>query len=69
MEENNILICSEDDEKKLYKGYIEYTQTQKKVFCDIVNYIKMCLDKLSQEVLWKQYKSNSKNKITKISFK
>lgn len=41
-------ICSEDDEKKLYKGYIEYTQTQKKVFLHIVNYIKMCLDKLSQ---------------------
>lgn len=41
-------ICSGESEKRLYKGYIEYTQMQKRAFLLIVNYMKMCLDTLSQ---------------------
>ena len=41
-------ICSDEDEKRLYKGYIEHVQKQKKDFLIIVNYMKKCLDMLSQ---------------------
>lgn len=41
-------ICPDEDEKSLYKGYIQYTQEQRGAFILIVNYMKMCLDKLSQ---------------------
>ncbi len=41
-------ICLGESEKNLYRGYIEYTQVQRKSFLLIVNYMKMCLDTLSQ---------------------
>ena len=41
-------ICSGQDPKSLYNGYIEYTQNQRNAFLLIVKYMKMCLDTLSK---------------------
>lgn len=41
-------ICSGQDPKSLYNGYIKYTQNQRNAFLLIVKYMKMCLDILSK---------------------